>query len=397
MSIKLEFKIMLVEDDPNFADWASLAFRRSGVEHSIEVIPLGEEALKILKNNSNKYDVVITDYKLPGLDGIDFIKALNKENIDIPLVMLTGQGSEQVAVEALKLGAADYLVKDPSTFRTLPAVVERAYKQKQLEKQNKELQQKVLTQNKELAETNKKLMIYSKELIKSEKMASLLFFVRGISHELNNPLAGIVGFSELLLSKAAPEDPNRDDLEEIRKCAYRVKDTVSKLAKFCSKEQQKTKPVNINEIIMEVLEYFQPQAESMGIEVVKDLYADKLIVKGAAVDLQQAFMALLVNARDAMPSGGKLKISTIKNQEWIRITFEDTGIGIKDEDMEKIFSPFFTTRRDGKKSGLGLALTYGIVKESQGEIHVSSQVNKGSTFTISLPLYNPEKEKGEDW
>lgn len=387
MNNKLEFRVMLVEDDPNFADWASLAFKRSGVEHSIEIVPLGEEAVKILKKDKDKYDVVITDYKLPGLDGIDFIRALIKEGIDVPVVMLTGQGSEQIAVEALKLGAADYLVKDPSTFRTLPAVVERAYKQKQLEKQNIELQKRILQQNRELAETNKKLMIYSKELIRSEKMASLLFFVRGISHELNNPLAGIVGFSELLLNKTAPEDPNRDDLEEIRKCAYRVKDTVSKLAKFCGKEQQKTKPVDINEIIIEVLEYFQPQAESMGIEVEKDFYPEPPpIVEGVAVDLQQAFMAIMINARDAMPGGGKLKITTFKEGSQVKIQFQDSGVGIREEDLDKIFSPFFTTRKDGKRSGLGLALTYGIIKESRGEIGVESRLSQGTTLTITLPL-----------
>jgi signal transduction histidine kinase len=387
MSNKPQFRIMLVEDDPNFADWASLAFKKSGIDNIIEIMPRGEEAIKILKADQNRYDVLIVDYKLPGLDGIEFIRILKEEGIDLPIVMLTGQGSEQIAVEALKLGAVDYLVKDPSTFRVLPAVVEKAYRQKQLEKLNRELQQKILQQNRELAETNKKLMIYSKELIKSEKMASLLFFVRGISHEINNPLAGIVGFSELLLHKVEPADPIRDDLEEIRRCAYRVKETVSKLAKFCGKEKQKTKPVNIHEILNEVLDYFQLQAENAGIEVIKDFCEKEPVVEGVAVDLQQAFMAIMVNAQKAMQKGGKLTLTTKIPNGNVEITFEDTGKGIKEEDLEKVFSPFFTTDRSGESSGLGLAVTYGTVKESKGEMKVRSKQGEGSAFTIILPLY----------
>ena len=390
MSNKMSFRILLVEDDPNFADWASLAFKKSGVDHTIDNVPLGEEAFKILKQDSTRYDLVITDYRLPGLDGVEFIRSLFEEGIDLPIIMLTGQGSEQVAVEALKLGAADYLVKDPSTFRVLPAVVEKAYKQKQLEKQNLELQQKIIQQNKALGETNRKLMLYSKELIKSEKMASLLFFVRGISHEINNPLAGIVGFSELLLNKVAPDDPMREDLEEIRVCAYRVKDTVSKLARFCGKEKRMTKPVNIHEILKEVLDFYQPQAESGGIEIEKNYTDGEPVVEAVAVDLQQAFVAILINARNAMPNGGKLKISTVMDDNTVQVSIKDNGEGIKEEDMEKIFSPFFKTHRDSQGSGLGLAVTYGIIKETKGEIKVVSKHKEGSTFTVILPLYKEE-------
>lgn len=391
MSIKMNFRILLVEDDPNFADWASLAFKKSGVEHSIDTVPLGEEAFKILKKDSTKYDIIITDYRLPGLDGVEFIRSLFREGIDLPIIMLTGQGSEQIAVEALKLGAVDYLVKDPSTFRVLPAVVEKAYKQKQLEKQNIELQQKIVQQNKELGETNRKLMIYSKELIKSEKMASLLFFVRGISHEINNPLAGIVGFSELLLNKVGHEDPIREDLEEIRVCAYRVKDTVSKLAKFCGKEKRLTGALNIHEILQEVLDLYQPQAESGGIEVEKKFCDGKPIVEAVAVDLQQAFVAILVNARNAMPNGGRLRISTVMDENSVQVSISDNGKGIEDEDLDKIFSPFFKSHHETEGSGLGLAVTYGIIKESRGEIKVNSKIGEGSTFTVILPLFKEEK------
>lgn len=391
MSNKMNFRILLVEDDPNFADWASLAFKKSGVEHSIDTVPLGEEAFKILMKDSTKYDIIITDYRLPGLDGVEFIRSLFKEGIDLPIIMLTGQGSEQIAVEALKLGAVDYLVKDPSTFRVLPAVVEKAYRQKQLEKQNIELQQKIVHQNRELGETNRKLMIYSKELIKSEKMASLLFFVRGISHEINNPLAGIVGFSELLLNKVSPDDPIREDLEEIRICAYRVKDTVSKLSKFCGKEKRLTGAMNIHDILQEVLDFYQPQAESGGIEVEKRFCEGNPIVEAVAVDLQQAFVAILVNARNAMPNGGKLQISTVMDDNSVQVSISDTGKGIEEEDLDKIFSPFFKSHHDSESSGLGLAVTYGIIKESRGEIKVNSKIDEGSTFTVTLPLFKEEK------
>ncbi len=386
MNEKLDLNILLVEDNPDFSELLITSFSNCGTSHIIDVSTSGEEALEILKTRKKDYDIIISDYLLPGIDGVEFLQAMQIENFDIPTIILTGQGSEKVAVRALKLGAYDYLVKDISAFQILPTVVERVYRRKQLEKSNLELQQKIVQQNHELAETNKNLMLYSKELIKAERMASLLNFVRGISHELNNPLAGIVGFSELLLNKVEPEDSIREDLEEIRSCAYRVKDIVSKLAKFAGSEKQKPRTLRIHQILDEVLEFFTPQAESVGIKIIKDYSHKDLMIKGVSVNLQQGFMALLTNAREATRKGGTITIKTRVAGENVEIDISDTGIGIEQENLEKVFSPFFSANKGEKVMGMGLAVTYGIIKENMGEIKANSEVGKGTTFTVILPM-----------
>jgi signal transduction histidine kinase len=385
---RLELNILLIEDNPDFSELLVAAFQSLGDQYHLDVRVSGEEGIETLRNGK-LYDVIITDYLLPGMDGIEFLQAMQKEGFDVPTIVITGQGSEQIAVKAIKLGAYDYVVKDISAFQMLPTVAEKSYRRKQLEKRNQELQQKVHQTNKELAETNKNLMLYSKELIKAERMASLMSFVRGISHELNNPLAGIVGFSELLLNRAAPGDPMREDLEEIRACAYRVKDIVSKLAKFCGSEKQKTRVINLNDSLEEVLGFFVPQAESSFIKVRRFYSPDPAWVEGVSVNLQQAFMAILVNARDAMPDGGEIIVSTRIYDGKVEASISDTGPGIEKENLDKVFSPFFSANKGEKVMGMGLAVTYGIIKENNGEIKVNSEIGQGATFTMTFPLAQP--------
>jgi signal transduction histidine kinase len=387
MKDNVDLKISLIEDNEDFSELIRISLKNLDSRYNIDSVGTAEEALDILKTGNILYDIVISDYLLPGMNGIELLNDIKRHEIDIPFIFLTGQGSEKIAVEALKQGAFDYLVKDPTAFHMLPTVIERVYRSYQVEKQNLELQKKIVQQNLELAETNKNLMMFSKELIKTERMASLLFFVRGISHELNNPLAGIVGFSELLLNKVAPDDYIREDLEEIRSCAYRVKDIVSKLAKFCGKEKQKIKPVNMHDLIDEVMEFFLPQAEIAKIVVEKKYNETAPIIEGIAVDLQQAIMAILINAREAMPSGGKLTIHTEIFGDRMLLGIADTGVGIEEENLERVFSPFFSANKGQKVMGMGLTLAYGIIRENNGELKVHSEPGRGTIFTITLPVY----------
>lgn len=385
MAEKMDLSILLIEDNPDFSELLVTSFSDESSIHDIDSVGSGEAGLEKLKSGK-EYDVVITDYLLPGINGVELLSEMNKKGFDVPTIVLTGQGSEKIAVKALKEGAYDYLVKDISAFQMLPTVVERVYRRKQLEKRNLELQQKIYQQNRELNETNNNLMLYSKELIKAERMASLLNFVRGISHELNNPLAGIVGFSELLLNKVDPNDPIREDLEEIRECAYRVKDIVSKLAKFAGSEKQKARRIKVHKMLDEVLGFFTPQAETANIEVEKDYTDEDPVIEVVSVNIQQGIMALLINAREAMPEGGRVLISTDTYDDSVEISISDTGRGIEKDNLEKVFSPFFSAHKGEKAMGMGLAVTYGIIKENGGEIRVNSQVDKGTIFTITLPL-----------
>ncbi|MFP4497491.1 MAG: response regulator [Vulcanimicrobiota bacterium] len=384
---RLQLNVMFIEDNQHMSELLQVTLESMNLNYKVEVITSGEKALEILKKDESSYDIIVVDYILPGMNGLEFLDRLKKGSFNIASVFFTGKGSETIAVEALKRGASDYVVKDSAGFKILPTILERVYKQKQLENYNMELQKRIVQQNRILAEANQNLMSSSKELIKAKRTANLLFFVREISHELNNPLAGLVGFSELLLNRLEPQSPIRDDLEEVRASAYRIKNVVSKLAKFCGTEKRKVRVINVHEAINDVLAFFQPRADETSINIEKHFCDDgSANVKMSVVDLEQAVMAILMNCRRAMPDGGNLKIATQVFDNILEISITDSGGEISEENLEKIFSPFFQANQKEKIIGMDLAVTYGIIKENNGEITVHSEKGRGATYTISLPV-----------
>ena len=379
-------QILLIEDDPNFEGWVSLALTKAEIEHNVTLKTLGEEAISTLKTGENQYDLIITECILKDIPCLDLLEQLKQEEIDLPVIVLCERDVIQTAALALQSGAVDYIIKDRANFQLLPLIVKRAYHQKQMEKQNSALKNKIMQQNRELADINRKMMRTSKELLNSQRLTSLLLFVRAISHELNNPLAGIVGFSELLLNKVGPSDPIRDDLEEVRNCAYRLKDIVSNLAKFCGREKPKTRKRDLNELLNETIQYFRPRAERYNIKIEISLSEEPLTIEGIPVNLQQALMMLLLCCRDSMSEGGEITIFTDTYNNNARLTIQDTSRGIEEEDLNRIFSPFFNIEKTGNAGGLGLALPYGFVREFNGELRINSEIGKGNTITMLIPL-----------
>lgn len=386
MNRKKNLQILLIEDDPNFESWVSLALTKVEIEHNIVLKISGEEAISTLKSGEDEFDLIITDCFLPDISCMEFLERMKQEDIDLPVIVLCERDVVQTAALALQSGAVDYIIKDRVNFQLLPLIVKRAYHQKQLEKQNGALKNKITQQNRELANINRKMMQSSKELLNAQKLTSLLLFVQAISHDLNNPLAGIVGFSELLLNKVAPLDPIRDDLEEIRNCAYRLKDTVSKLARFCGRGKLKKKKCNLNELLEETMQYFRPSAERHKIKIETDYCEELLIIEGIPVNLQQSFMMILLSCRDSMPDGGEMKISTDRYDNYVQVLIRDTSKGMNEEDLDRIFSPFFNIEKSGDTGGLGLALAYGLVREFGGELKIGSKIGMGTTVTLLIPL-----------
>ncbi|MCD4784580.1 MAG: hybrid sensor histidine kinase/response regulator [Candidatus Eremiobacteraeota bacterium] len=386
MNYKTNLQILLVEDDLNFEDWVSLALTKAEIDHKVVLKTSGEEAISTLKAGDNEYDLIITDCFLSDIPCMEFLERLRQEDIDLPVIVLCERDVIQIAALALQSGAVDYIIKDRLNFQLLPLIVKRAYHQKQLEKQNGALKNKITQQNRELADINRKMMQSSKELLNSQKLTSLLLFVRAISHDLNNPLAGIVGFSELLLNKIAPIDPIREDMEEIRDCGYRLKDTISKLARFCGSEKSKKKKRDLNELLEETIQYFRPRADRYKIKIETDYAKELLIIEGIPVSLQQAFMMILLSCRDSMLDGGEIIISTDRYDDHARLLIRDTSKGMNEEDLEKIFSPFFNIEKSGDAGGQGLALTYSLIREFGGELKIDSKIGTGTTVTLLIPL-----------
>ena len=240
-----------------------------------------------------------------------------------------------------------------------------------------------------LKERDQQLRAYTEQqLLRSERLASLGRLAAGVAHEINNPLTGVLTFGHLLLRKCGGDDPRREALETIVDQTSRCKQIVRGLLDFARQTEPNKVRADVKSVLEESLRLTENQALVQNVEVVKKLnhhLPDVMLDKG---QIQQVFVNILVNAIDAMPDGGTLTIATnsARAGDFVKVEFADTGCGIAPDDIGKVFDPFFTTKDASKGTGLGLAVSYGIVARHSGNIEVQSRVEKGSTFTVNLPV-----------
>ena len=231
--------------------------------------------------------------------------------------------------------------------------------------------------------TERKLL--EEKLAQSEKLAGIGTLASGIANEINNPLAGIMGYAEIMMGE--------DDLNLMRKYAEKIvneAERASGIVKWLSRYSREAKDSNVedvdlNEVINESLEAFKLTEKSCDIEIEK-FYKSIPNVKGNPSELQQVFVNLLENAVDAMHKRGRLSLSTTMKDGCVEVKVSDNGIGIPNENMEKIFEPFFSTKETEKSTGMGLYMASMLVRKHHGKIDVDSEVRKGTTFTIRFPI-----------
>lgn len=234
------------------------------------------------------------------------------------------------------------------------------------------------------------------QLIQSARLAAVGKLAEGAAHELNNPLAVIVGYTQLLLEDVKSADPVYEDLISIDEAAQRAQNIVHALLSFASQsEPSNRETLNVVPVLQIAVELVRHQAETSGIAIDQTHEPDLPPVLGDSEQLRQACLNILTNAVQAMPNGGTLRVSTricrepqadLPNLAWVAIDIADTGRGIAPEDLPRIFDPFFTTRDVGEGMGLGLAVAHGVVNRHGGKILVESTPGEGSTFTILLPV-----------
>jgi two-component system NtrC family sensor kinase len=219
----------------------------------------------------------------------------------------------------------------------------------------------------------------------SEKMASLGILAAGVAHEVNTPLTGISSYTQMLLEQANPDDPRTKLLEKIEKQTFRAARIVNgllNLSRPSAADITERAPVNLNTVIADVLSLLEHQVEKSNIKIRREMAVAPVVIDGYEFKLQQVFLNLLLNARDAMPRGGWLTIATRLERDDAIAEVSDTGSGIPAEHLARIYDPFFTTKATGQGTGLGLAITYGIVREHEGDIHCESATGQGTRFTL---------------
>lgn len=225
------------------------------------------------------------------------------------------------------------------------------------------------------------------QLIQTEKLASVGQLAAGVAHEINNPLGSVLLYADILCKETPEEDEQqRKDLQMIIREATRCKTIVNDLLNFSRQNEILTQDTDLNDMLRQLGEEQSKQELYANVDIVMDLDPGLGTIQADPLQLHQVFINLMNNAAEAMPGGGKLVLRTQRGPSpgLVTIEVEDTGAGISEENMKKIFTPFFTTKPIGKGTGLGLAIIYGIVKMHRGQISVDSKVSKGTTFTITL-------------
>ncbi|RMG54104.1 MAG: response regulator [Acidobacteria bacterium] len=244
------------------------------------------------------------------------------------------------------------------------------------------------------------------QLLQAQKLESLGTLVGGIAHDFNNMLTAILGYAQLLLGQANQEDRFYEHLQQIEVLSQRAADVVQQLLTFSREGTSRQRRLLLHPLLKEIGKLLQRMIPE-NIEVEMHLAAEDLAIEADPTQLQQVVMNLVVNARDAMPEGGQLRIETarvkldesfcrahpnLRPGDYVRLRVSDTGVGIPPDIQRRIFDPFFTTKEAGKGTGLGLPVVYGIVKNHGGAVEVESEVGRGTTIALYFPLVEKPAE-----
>ncbi len=244
-----------------------------------------------------------------------------------------------------------------------------------------------------LRERDEKLKEYTrKKFMESERLTLIGQLAANVAHELNNPLQGIVTYSHLLLEKTSIDEATKQSLQKIVVQANRSRDIIRGLLDFSRQRKPDKTLCNINNLLQESLSFLENQALMQNVQITTQYDSDLPSIVIDPSQVQRVFINIIVNAAEAMNGNGQLSFLTRSDpvRGCIEIIISDTGMGISEENLEKIFDPFFTTKETGHGVGLGLAISYGIIKEHGGTVSVESEVGKGTTFIVRLPITTPQ-------
>lgn len=379
--------ILIVDDESTICELTADIFRKRGfnaltASNASDAIELVEKA---------RPDVVLLDYVMPGMNGFDALSEIKKRFPDVSVVILTGRGSEEIAVELMKAGASDYILK-PFLSHDLLDRVHRVLKLREAELRNRELLKErdrllgeIEAWNRELEERVREktleLQRMQQEVIQTEKISTVGYLSAGMAHEIRNPLNSIALYAQIL--RGEHDDAERlECLDKIEQEIRRIDGILNKLLDLVKRPRFLISDVRIDQVLESILEVLRARIEMNGILVEKEFRVVPPLLRVDRDEIEQVFTNLIINAIEEMPDGGLLKVVLESVQGHIVVRISDTGKGIPGENMSRIFDPFFTTKVSG--TGLGLSVVLRIVRTHEGRIEVESEEGKGATFSVFL-------------
>lgn len=367
-------RLLIVEDSEDDAALAVRHLKRAGYDVVFQRVDTAEAFAAALA--AGAWDLVLGDYSMPHFSGTAALQSLRESGQDIPFIFVSGTIGEDVAVNAMKSGASDYIMKG-RLARLVPAVA-------------RELRESRARRERKLLEN---------QLRQAQKMEVVGRLAGGVAHDFNNVLGVVIGYSEILLDACGGDERYAPRLEEIRKAAQRGASLTRQLLAFSRQQVLEPKVLDLNGLIAD-LKGMLARLIGEDIEIATTLREGLEPVIADPGQIEQVVVNLVINARDAMPQGGRITIETSNVEldpqhasqdfpvvpgRYVLLAVADTGTGMDEETKARVFEPFFTTKEPGKGTGLGLSTAYGIVKQSGGYIWVYSEPGRGSCFKVYLP------------
>ncbi len=389
-------KLLVVDDEDLFLDTLRKILEKYGYEPDIS--GSGEEAVE--KIQQNRYDVILTDLKMPGASGMDVLKAARKRDSDTQVIVISAHRNAGNILEAMRLGAIDFLKKPIDAPSILPGIIDSAAEKRLLKVENRELLKHLANRTSELEEALDTIKQQQRELVHSERLKVLGTMSAGMAHEINNPLAFISTniqtlekylkrVDEILESSGIDKKEiikirqNLDGiLQGIRNGVTRVSQISMALRTFARRDQGDVQEASLNDCVENALSILSPRLRNISVEKMLSDNVGSISANGQ--NLVHTIMNFIQNSCDALEHvedpAIEVKTELAAGNKVLVIT--DNGEGIPEDERDKIFEPFFTTKPIGKGTGLGLSIALGVIEESGGKIEYDTECGRGTSVTV---------------
>jgi signal transduction histidine kinase len=388
--VAMREKILIVDDERMILELTSMVLNSRGFD--VSVVDNAPDSYDLIEKE--RPALVLLDYMMPRVNGLDALKEIRARFPETYVIMFTGKGSEEVAVELMKAGASDYILK-PFSNANLVDRIENVLRIRSIELRNKELvqeQERLLNEierwNSELEDRvqdkSTELEQAHHEVLLTEKLASLGHLSAGMAHEIRNPLNSISLFAQVIRAAVEDDEETQSYSDKIIGEVERIDAILVKLLSTSKRSQFKLRTIHVEDVIEQHLQPFMEQVRAQSVSLRKVMPDKTPSILADSDELGQIFSNLFSNALFEMKQGGTLSITLEFDDKDILVTVSDTGGGIPEEHLSKIFDPFFTTKERG--TGFGLSVVLRIVKTYSGRINVVSEPGQGTTFQIWLPL-----------